>query len=144
VRDAAGNPAANGTSVTVSASTGTISPNVVSSSGGVATTTFTAPDNANGTATVTATSGTGSGYATIAFTCTGVSTTAPTSPVYVPPAVSYPQAVGPVSILPPNTGDAGLASQARTGSGAGVALIGLSVVGLAAGAWTWKRQRSES
>jgi hypothetical protein len=104
VKDANGNLAANGTSVTVSGSTGTVSPNVVSTSGGYATTTFMAPDNANGTATVTATSGTGTGYATIAFSCTTTST----APAYVPPA-AYPTYTGPAVITPPNTGDAGLA-----------------------------------
>jgi hypothetical protein len=111
VKDAAGNLAPNGTSVTISASTGTISPNVVSSSGGYATTTFVAPDNANGTATVTATSGQGSGYATVSFSCTGVSTTSPSVPVYVPPA-TYPIGI----ISPPNTGDAGLAADKLIGS----------------------------
>jgi hypothetical protein len=107
VKDAAGNLAPNGTSVTVSASTGTISPNVVSTSGGYATTTFTAPNNANGTATVTATSGQGSGYATVSFSCTGsTTTTAPSAPVYVPPSASVPIGI----ISPPNTGDAGLAA----------------------------------
>jgi hypothetical protein len=101
VKDASGNLALDGTSVTVSASTGTVSPNVVSTAGGYATTTFAAPNNSNGTATVTASSGTGTGYATVAFTCTGAATTAP-----VAPAASYP--VYPSVITPPNTGDAGL------------------------------------
>jgi hypothetical protein len=139
VKDVNGAIAPDGTSVTVSASTGTISPNVVSTSGGYATTTFTAPNNTNGTATVTATSGTGTGYATVAFSCTGVST----QPVYVPPPVEYPQAIGPVGILPPNTGDAGLAGQARSTSNAGLALVGLSVIGLTAGVWSLRRRSSE-
>jgi len=105
VKDINGNLAANGTSVTVSASTGTVSPNVASTSGGYATTTFTAPGNSNGTATVTATSGTGTGYATVAFSCT--STTTSTAPAYVPPPAAYP--TYPAVITPPNTGDAGLA-----------------------------------
>jgi hypothetical protein len=112
VRDVSGNPAANGTSVTISASSGTISPNVVSTSGGIATATYTAPDNSNGTATITATSGQGSGYATVTYTCTGVSTTSPSVPVYVPPAVTGPIGV----IVPPNTGDAGLAATRLSGS----------------------------
>jgi hypothetical protein len=138
VRDQAGNPAANGTSVTVSASTGTVSPNVVSTSGGVASTTFTAPNSSNGTATVTATSGTGTGYATVAFTCTGVTTApaAPVSPIYTGP-------VGPISILPPNTGDAGLASSARSTTSAGIALAGLSIAGLGVGALSLRKQRVE-
>jgi hypothetical protein len=136
-KDANGNIAPDGTSVTVSASTGTVSPNVVSTSGGYATTTFTAPANANGTATVTATSGQGTGYATVSFSCTGASTTAPSEPVVVPPYV------GPSVILPPNTGDAGLASNARSTSYAGLALVTLSVIGLGAGAYTLARQRNE-
>jgi hypothetical protein len=141
VKDSNGNLVTNGTSVTVSASTGTVSPNVVSTSGGYATTTFTAPDNSNGTATVTATAGTGTGYATVAFTCTGGST-APAAPIYVPPPIyDYPS--GPVSILPPNTGDAGLAQQARTTSGAGMALVALSVLGLSVGALKLRHQRIE-
>jgi hypothetical protein len=140
VKDQMGNLAPNGTSVTVSASTGTISPNVVSSSGGYATATYTAPNNSNGTATVTATSGQGTGYATIAFSCTGASTTAPASPVYLPPT-DYP--VGPVTIMPPNTGDAGLADAARNSSNAGMALVALSVIGLTAGAWSLRQQSTE-
>jgi len=137
VKDANGNIAPDGTSVTVSASTGTISPNVVSTAGGYATTTFAAPAISNGTATVTASSGTGTGYATVAFTCTGASTT---SPVY-PPAASYP--IGPSVIMPPNTGDAGLADKARTSTTAGIALVALSVIGLAAGGYSLSRQRNE-
>jgi hypothetical protein len=143
VKDSAGNLVTNGTSVTVSASTGTVSPNVVSTCGGYATTTFTAPNNTNGTATVTATSGTGTGHTTVSFTCTGASTISPsqpTSPVFLPPAVDFP--VGPVTILPPNTGDAGLAQNAGTTSGIGAAMLALSVVGVTAGAWSL-RKRSE-
>jgi len=141
VKDANGNLAPNGTSVTVSASTGTVNPNVVSTSGGYATTTFAAPDNANGTATVTATSGQGTGYATVSFSCTGVSTTAPASPVYPPAA--YPTYTGPAVIMPPNTGDAGLAGNARSSSYAGLALVTLSVIGFGAGAYSLRRQRAE-
>lgn len=137
VRDANGNNAPDGTSVTVSASTGTISPNVVSTSGGLASTTFTAPGNSNGTATVTATSGQGTGYATVSFTCTGAST-APSSPVY-PSDTYYPPSI----ILPPNTGDAGLAANTRGASYAGFALVALSVIGLGAGAYSLRRQRVE-
>jgi hypothetical protein len=140
VKDSAGNLVTNGTSVTVSASTGTVSPNVVSTSSGYATTTFTAPNNSNGTATVTATSGTGTGYATVAFSCTSGST-APSSPVYTPPSYDYP--TGPVSIMPPNTGDAGLAQQASTTSNAGMALVALSVLGAGAGALKLRHQRIE-
>jgi len=144
VKDANGNLAPNGTSVTVSASTGTVSPNVVSTSGGYATTTFAAPDNANGTATVTATSGQGTGYATVSFSCTGASTTAPSynpsAPVYPP---SFPTYTGPAVISPPNTGDAGLAGNARTSSYAGLALVTLSAIGLVAGAYSLRRQRTE-
>jgi hypothetical protein len=144
VKDANGNMAPNGTSVTVSASSGTISPNVVSTTGGIASTSFTAPGNTNGTATVTATSGQGTGYATVAFTCTGTSTTSTTStsaPVYIPPA-SFP--VGPVTISPPNTGDAGLADGARSSTNAaGIALVALSVIGLTAGGLALRQQRME-
>lgn len=138
VKDANGNIAPDGTSVTVSASTGTISPNVVSTSGGYATTSFAAPANSNGTATVTATSGQGTGYATVAFTCTGAST-APASPVYPP---TYPSYTGPAVIQPPNTGDAGLAGNSRN-SYAGLALVTLSVIGFGAGAYSLRRQRTE-
>jgi len=139
LKDANGNIAPDGTSVTVSASTGTISPNVVSTSGGYATTTFAAPNNANGTATVTATSGQGSGYATVSFSCTGASTTAPA----YPSAPSYPTYTGPAVIMPPNTGDAGLAGNARSSSYAGLALVTLSFIGLGAGAYSLRRQRAE-
>jgi hypothetical protein len=141
VKDVNGNIAPDGTSVTVSASTGTISPNVVSTSGGYATTSFAAPANSNGTATVTATSGQGTGYATVAFSCTGASTTAPAAPVYPPAA--YPTYTGPAVIMPPNTGDAGLASNARSSSYAGLALVTLSVIGFGAGAYSLRRQRTE-
>jgi hypothetical protein len=140
VKDAAGNMAPDGTSVTVSASTGTISPNVVSTSGGNASTTFSAPGSSNGTATVTATSGQGTGYATVAFSCTGGSTS-PASPVY--PPTDYPIYTGPAVIMPPNTGDAGLADNARTSSYAGLALVTLSVIGVGAGAYSLRHQRIE-
>jgi len=139
VKDVNGNIAPDGTSVTVSASTGTISPNVVSTSGGYATTTFAAPANSNGTATVTAASGAGTGYATVSFSCTSVPTTAPAAPVY-PPAIPY---TGPSVILPPNTGDAGLASGSRSTSYAGLALVTLSVIGMGTGAYSLRRQRAE-
>jgi len=137
VKDVNGNIAPDGTSVTVSASTGTVSPNVVSTSGGYATASFSAPNNANGTATVTAASGQGTGYATVAFSCTGASTTAP---VYPP---TYPSYTGPAVIMPPNTGDAGLASNARSSSYAGLALVTLSVIGFGAGVYSLRRQRVE-
>jgi len=140
VKDSFGNMAPNGTSVTVSASTGTVSPNVVSTSGGIATATFTAPGS-SGTATVTATSGQGTGYATIAYSCAATTTTAPSTsaPIYLPPT-----SVGPVSILPPNTGDAGLAGSAGNSTNAGIALVALSVIGLTVGAWSLRRQRVQS
>jgi len=143
VKDANGNLAPNGTSVTVSASTGTVSPNVVSTSGGYATTTFTAPNNSNGTATVTASSGQGTGYATVSFSCTSAApiTSAPAAPVF-PPAVQ-PTFAGPSIILPPNTGDAGLAAQGHTTSYAGLALVTLTVIGLGAGVYSLRRQRIE-
>jgi hypothetical protein len=140
VKDSNGNIAPDGTSVTVSASTGTISPNVVSTSGGYATTSFTAPANSNGTATVTAASGQGTGYATVSFSCTGASTTSPASPVY--PPTDYPTYAGPAVIMPPNTGDAGLAGNAHT-SYAGLALVTLSIIGFGAGAYSMRRQRTE-
>jgi hypothetical protein len=80
---------------------------VVSTSGGYATATYTAPSNTNGTATITATSGQGSGYATVTFTCTTTAPAAPSAPVYVPPSAGVPIGV----ITPPNTGDAGLAAK---------------------------------
>jgi hypothetical protein len=137
VKDASGNFALDGTSVTVSASTGTVSPNVVSTSGGTATTTFTAPNNTNGTATVTATSGQGTGYATVSFTCTSAST--PVAPVYPPAA--YPPSYSP--ILPPNTGDAGLAGTTSGTTYAGIAVILLSVLGMGASAYTLRRRSVE-
>ena len=142
VKDANGNIAPDGTSVTVSASTGTISPNVVSTAGGYATTTFTAPGNSNGTATVTASSGQGTGYATVAFSCTG-SATIPDG-TYYPPAAVPPSYTGPAVIMPPNTGDAGLAANGHTASYAGLVLVTLSVIGLGAGAYSLRRQHTES
>ena len=145
LKDANGILSPDGTSVTVSASTGTVSPNVVSTIGGYATTTFTAPNNSNGTATVTASSGQGTGYATVSFSCTGAITTAPAAPA-APPAPYYPPAVAPTFggtsvILPPNTGDAGLAAQGHTTSYAGLALVTLSVIGLGAGVYSLRHQR---
>jgi len=144
VKDVNGNIAPDGTSVTVSASTGTISPNVVSTSGGYATTSFSAPANSNGTATVTAASGQGTGYATVSFSCTSAATTAPAAPVYPPAVQPYTGPyTGPSVILPPNTGDAGLASNSRSSSYAGLALVTLSVIGMGAGAYSLRRQRAE-
>jgi len=144
LKDANGILSPDGTSVTVSASTGTVSPNVVSTIGGYATTTFMAPNNSNGTATVTASSGQGTGYATVSFSCTGAITTVPSAPAapVFPPAVQ-PTFGGTSVILPPNTGDAGLAAQGHTTSYAGLALVTLSVIGLGAGVYSLRHQRIE-
>jgi len=88
---------------------------------------------------VTATSGTGTGFATVAFTCTSASPST-TAPVYVP---DYPTYAGPAVIMPPNTGDAGMADKARTSTTAGIALVALSVIGLTAGTYSLSRQRNE-
>ena len=143
VRDTFGAPAANGTSVTISASTGAVAPNVVSTSGGVATTTYTAPSNSNGTATITATSGTGTGFATVTFSCAQEAVVSqPSQQVIVPPPSVVPSLPVVSVISPPRTGDAGLLGQEQSASTLGAGLVVLSVIGLTAGALTLRRQRT--
>jgi hypothetical protein len=106
VRDANGNPVPDGTAVTFSASMGTIAPSTGNTSGGAISGVFTSPGS-NGTAVITASSGSASGQATVTVNCSGA-IGAPQ--VSAPPQVYAPPPAG-LTILPPNTGDAGLLGQ---------------------------------
>jgi len=140
VRDNNGNPVPDGTSVTLTASMGTIAPTSGNTAGGAISGVFTSP-GANGTAVITAASGSASGQATVTVNCAGVGsaqTSAP--PVYAPPPVG-------AIIYPPNTGDAGLAAQSSGSSRlAGALAIALMVVvgGSLAAGWSYRRERIQA
>jgi len=138
VRDANGNPVPDGTSVSLTASMGTLAPATgVTSGGGYMTSTFTSPSS-NGSATITASSGGASGTATVSVTCAGSTAGIPSyspPPVYAPPPSTI--------ILPPNTGDAGLVGTHRASAALPAAIASALVVlvggGLLAG-WSYRRE----
>jgi len=137
VRDANGNPVPDGTSVSLSASMGTLTPAAgVTTGGGYMTATYTSPAS-TGSAVITASSGGASGTATVSVNCAGSSVI----PSYSPPPV-YAQPPSTI-ILPPNTGDAGLVGTHRASSALPVAIASALAVlvggGLLAG-WSYRRE----
>jgi hypothetical protein len=138
VRDANGNPVPDGTSVSLSASMGTLAPATgVTTGGGYMTSTFTSASS-DGAATITASSGGASGTATVSVSCAGSTAGIPSyspPPVYAPPPSTI--------ILPPNTGDAGLVGTHRASAALPAAIATALVVlvggGLLAG-WSYRRE----
>lgn len=120
-RDAAGNPVPNGTQVTITANIGSVSPSTASTNGGSVLVLYTAPATSGGTATITATAGGVSGTATITVNCVQATNTP------VPPTPTSPPAGG--VIVPPATGDGGLAAGGPARLYGGIALIALSLLG---------------
>jgi len=142
VRDANGNPVPDGTTVSLSASMGTLAPTSGATyGGGYMTSTYTSPAS-GGSAVITASSGSASGQATVSVTCGSAATQPSAPPPYSPPPV-YPVSPGTV-ILPPNTGDAGLVGTTHGASSAlpaafAAALAVLVGGGLLAG-WSYRRE----
>ena len=129
VRNAAGGYVADGTSVTLTASMGSLSPTTATTLGGGVLAVFTAPGNQSGTATIqAAAAGTATGNASITVACQS-NTPTPAAPptIFVPPAQQSPG-----TIAPPNTGDAGLADDNGWRTYAGIAMIIVSVMASAA------------
>jgi hypothetical protein len=120
VRTSGGQNVPNGTTVTVSANIGSVSPTSATTNNGGILVVYTAPASQGGTATITATSGSVSGTTQIQLNCT----TAPTAVPTQPPA---PTAVA--TIAPPRTGDGGLVEDAAWTTYAGILLIAGSVLG---------------
>jgi hypothetical protein len=136
VKNAQGGNVADGTSVSVTTNSGTVSPGSATTSGGGILTIFTAP-SAGGTAKITATSGSATGSADITVNC-GPAATATTA---APPPVPTVSTGGGGVITPPSTGDAGL-----TESDGGIAwssiAAGLLIVSSLVGGLVLARRRA--
>jgi hypothetical protein len=125
VKTAGGTPVAVGTAVTIQASIGSVSPSSgqTTSADGSVFVFYTAPSNAGGAATITARAGNAQGTATVTVNCAAAQPTA-TAPSAPPPTVN------PGSISPPNTGDAGIASDRTDWTPfAGIAVIVATLIG---------------
>jgi hypothetical protein len=126
VKTAGGQPVAVGTAVTIQASIGSVSPSSgqTTSADGSVFVFYTAPSNAGGAATITARAGNAQGTATVTVNCAAAAPTATTAPSAPPPTVN------PGSISPPNTGDAGIASERTDWTPfAGMAVIVATLIG---------------
>jgi hypothetical protein len=126
VKTAGGTPVAVGTAVTIQASIGSVSPSSgqTTSADGSVFVFYTAPSNAGGAATITARAGNAQGTATVTVNCAAAAPTATTAPSAPPPTVN------PGSISPPNTGDAGIASDRTDWTPfAGIAVIVATLIG---------------
>jgi len=124
VKTAGGTPVAVGTAVTIQASIGSVSPSSgqTTSADGSVFVFYTAPSNAGGAATITARAGNAQGTATVTVNCAAAQPTATTAPP--------PPTVNPGSISPPNTGDAGIASDRTDWTPfAGIAVIVATLIG---------------
>jgi hypothetical protein len=136
VKNAQGGNVADGTSVSVTTNSGTVSPGNATTSGGGILTIFTAPST-GGTAKITATSGSATGSADITVNC-GPAATATTA---APPPVPTVSTGGGGVITPPSTGDAGL-----TESDGGIAwrsiAAGLLIVSSLVGGLVLARRRA--
>jgi hypothetical protein len=116
VRSLTGAAVPDGTTVTLTATQGTISPASGVTTVGVVNASYSAPPIGTGSATITATAGSAKGTAIIALNCIPrVPTAVPTPVIAIPqvpvqPPVTLPAPVSPGAILPPNTGDGGLLS----------------------------------
>jgi hypothetical protein len=137
VKTSGGSNVADGTSVTVTTNSGSVSPGTATTSGGGILTIFTAPAT-GGTAKITATSGGATGSADVAVNC-GPAATATTAPP--PPIPTASTGGGGGVISPPNTGDAGLSD---TDKGiAWTTVVGiLLIAGSLAGGLTVARRRA--
>jgi len=107
VKDAQGQNAQDGTTVTITADSGTFAPSQATTSGGSTQFIYSPASTSSGTVNIRANAGAAQGQATVNVTCGATSAPPPVSaPVTSPP----PPPTGPVTIQPPNTGDAGLAT----------------------------------
>ena len=137
VKTTGGSNVADGTSVTVTTNSGSVSPGTATTSGGGILTIFTAPAT-GGTAKITPTSGGATGSADVTVNC-GPAATATTAPP--PPIPTASTGGGGGVISPPNTGDAGLSD---TDKGiAWTTVVGiLLIAGSLAGGLTVARRRA--
>lgn len=131
VRDADGDPVPAGTAVTISTTLGSVSPSSgqTTDASGNAFVFMTAPANQGGKATVTAKSGDAQGSTDVTVNC-GTTPTATTAP---PPTVAPGGGGGGGGVIsPPNTGNAGLASEGGAPGWApfaGIALLVAAAIG---------------
>lgn len=108
VKDAQGQNVQDGTNVTITADSGTFAPSQATTLGGTTQFIYSPASTSSGTVNIRANAGSAQGTGSVNVTCGGSTTTPPPSsaPVTSPP----PPPTGPVTIQPPNTGDAGLAT----------------------------------
>jgi hypothetical protein len=139
VKDAVGQNVQDGTSVTISADSGTFAPSQATTLGGATQFIYSPASTSSGTVNIRATAGSAQGTTTVSVSCSQTTAPPPVSPPVTSPP---PPPTGPVTIAPPNTGDAGLAT-AADGSGSwkhcAAAVI---VVALAAGALAIVRSKA--
>lgn len=102
-----GAAAVDGTTVQLSTTAGTVSPNTATTSGGAVQALFTAPSSGNASASITASAGSATGSTSVSVSC-APQVTQPAVSAPPPPPVANVASTGPLVISPPNTGDAGL------------------------------------
>jgi len=107
VKDAQGQNAQDGTNVTITADSGTFAPSQATTLGGQTQFIYSPASTTSGTVNIRANAGSAQGTTSVSVTC-GSTTTAPPAPVLPPVTSPPPPPSGPVTIQPPNTGDAGL------------------------------------
>jgi len=113
-----GQTVADGTSVALAASVGTLSPASGSTVSGAVTATYTAPAAVPATSvTLRATAGAASNTTGVSITCASTTAPATTAPVAAPSYSPPAPPAGNLVISPPNTGDAGLLVAEMTGCG---------------------------
>jgi hypothetical protein len=128
VRNSAGGYVADGTSVTLAASLGTLSPTTATTLGGGVLAVYTAPGSQSGTSTIQASAaGAAQGSTSITVNCAATTPTPAIPPtIFVPASSSSSGGTG--AIQPPNTGDAGLAGSNAWQTYAGIAIIAVSAL----------------
>jgi hypothetical protein len=125
-RNSAGQVVAAGP-VTLATNLGTISPTSATDQGAGVLAVLTAPAAQGGTATVSVSAGGQTGTATAQVNCAQATA--------VPPTAVPPTQVPATGIIPPSTGDAGLAGDGGWRSGVAFGLLGLALSGALALAW---------
>lgn len=140
VKDAQGQNAQDGTNVTITADSGTFAPSQATTLGGTTQFIYSPASTSSGTVNIRANAGAAQGTTTVNVTC-GSTTTPPPPPVSAPVSSPPPPPAGPVTIAPPNTGDAGLATN-TDGSDWQLYAAASILVAVAAGAIALVRTRA--
>jgi hypothetical protein len=129
VRNSAGGYVADGTSVTLTASMGSLSPTTATTLGGGVLAVYTAPGGQSGSATIQASAaGAAQGSSTISVNCQATTPTPAVPPtIFVPQPTASTGGGGGGLIAPPNTGDAGLARDDGWMAYAGIVIMAASL-----------------